>query len=115
MSHAVTLNWDEAPVSEPLPGITRQSISGDRQTMVRYVYAPGSVFPVHSHPEEQITVVLSGRIVFTVDGARHDLGPGDVAVLPGGLAHGATVEGDETVVTINTLSPRRAVDPLAGS
>lgn len=109
------VNWDAIEASEPIPGITRQTVHGDRQSIVRYVYAPGSVFPVHHHPEEQVTVVLSGRIVFTVGGIRRDLGPGDVAVIPPGTEHGAAVEGEETVVTINAMSPRRGRDPLAGS
>ncbi len=83
--------------------------------MVRYVYAPGSVFPVHAHPEEQVTVVVSGRIVFEVAGARVELGAGQVAVIPPNVPHGARVLGDDTVETFNALSPRRSADPLAQS
>lgn len=112
MSGARTLSWEEVEQSEPLPGITRQTVHGDQQSVVRYVYAPGSVFPIHQHPQEQITLVLSGTIAFTVEGERVVLGPGDVAVIPGNVPHGAVVEGDETVVTLNTMSPRRTEDPL---
>jgi quercetin dioxygenase-like cupin family protein len=113
VTEARVIDWADVEQTEPLPGILRQTIHGDQQSMVRYVYAPGSVFPVHSHPQEQITVVLSGVIAFTVDGKRVVLGPGNVAVIPGGVHHGAIVEGPETVVTINTMSPRRAEDPLS--
>jgi quercetin dioxygenase-like cupin family protein len=103
--------WNAVPEEEVIPGITRQIIHGERQTMVRYVYQPGSVFPVHAHPEEQITVVLTGRIAFDINGVHHELGPGEVAVIPGDTPHGARVVGDEIVETINALSPRRGTHP----
>jgi quercetin dioxygenase-like cupin family protein len=40
-----------------------------------------------------------------------ELGPGDVAVVPGGVAHGAEVIGDDEVETYNALSPRRDQSP----
>lgn len=79
--------------------------------MVRYVYQARAVFPIHAHPEEQVTVVVSGRIHFTVDGESVELGPGEAAVIPSGLSHGAEVIGDEAVETFNALSPRRAAHP----
>jgi quercetin dioxygenase-like cupin family protein len=100
-------NWNQLPLEEVYPGITRQVIHGERQTMVRYIYAPGSVFPEHHHPQEQITTVLTGQIEFEIAGERQLFGPGDVGVIPGNVPHGARVVGDVTVETINTLSPRR--------
>jgi quercetin dioxygenase-like cupin family protein len=104
-------NWSNVPAEEVYPGITRQVIHGERQTMIRYVYAPGSVFPQHDHPQEQITTVLTGRIEFDIDGQRRVFAAGDVGVIPGGTPHGARVIGDVTVETINTLSPRRDSSP----
>ena len=103
--------WADLPAEEALPGITRQVVDGANQTMVRYVYAPGSVFPSHAHSEEQITVVVTGRIVFEIDGATYELGPGEVAVIPPNARHGATVVGPDMVETFNALSPRRAASP----
>jgi len=79
--------------------------------MVRYLYEPGSVFPEHSHPEEQITVVISGTIAFDIACRRIVVGPGEVAVIPPNVPHGATVVGTEVVETFNALSPRRASNP----
>lgn len=105
------LAWDDLVADEPVPGVRRQIVDGTRQTVVRYVYAPGAVFPVHAHPEEQVTVVVRGRIGFDVAGQRVELGPGEVAVIPGGVPHGAAVVGAEEVETINALSPRRDAHP----
>lgn len=109
------LTWDALEVEHVLPGITRQTVDGERQTVVRYVYEPGSVFPEHHHAQEQITLVVRGSIRFTVAGQIIDLGPGGIAVIPPDAPHGAVVVGDETVETFNTLCPRRASAPSFSS
>ncbi|ACZ40594.1 cupin domain-containing protein [Sphaerobacter thermophilus] len=111
MTDVRAVAWDDIPDEEVYPGITRQVIHGERQTLVRYVYQPGSVFPQHHHPQEQVTAVLSGRIEFDVAGTRRVFGPGEVAVIPGDVPHGAQVVGDEVVETLNALSPRRDESP----
>ncbi len=111
---ASTMNWSEIPSEDVYAGITRQVVQGQRQTLVRYVYQPGSVFPMHQHPQEQITAVLSGEIEFNVDGAIATLGAGDVAIIPGDTPHGARVIGDVVVETLNNLSPKREQAPGPG-
>jgi quercetin dioxygenase-like cupin family protein len=110
-----TIAWESIPATEVYPGIARQVVNGARQTMVRYVYQPGSIFPIHGHPEEQITVVVSGEIEFTVAGETITLGAGQVAVIPAGIPHGARVVGDQPVETFNALSPRRKQHPAPES
>lgn len=105
------IDWDSIPVEYPLPGIERQTVHGQNQTLVRYIYRSGSVFPVHQHPEEQITIVLSGCIDFTVDGAPITLCSGESAIIPANTPHGARVTGSDTVVTLNTMAPRRSAAP----
>lgn len=107
------IDWNAVPVEHPLDGIARQTVHGDKQSLVRYVYQPGSVFPVHHHPEEQITIILSGSIDFTVDGAPLTLSAGDIALIPPNVPHGAIVSGSEVVETLNTMSPRRSSAPLS--
>lgn len=106
-----TVRWGDLDSETVTEGLERQVVHGDRQTMVRYVYQPGSVFPDHRHVEEQITVVLSGRIRFTVGKERFECGPGSCAVIPGGMPHSADVIGDQVVETLNAYSPRRDSQP----
>ncbi|CAA9557733.1 MAG: hypothetical protein AVDCRST_MAG70-1419 [uncultured Thermomicrobiales bacterium] len=114
----VVITWSDVPAEDAGPGVRRQVIHGGRHTMIRYVYSPGSTFASHAHPQEQVTVVLRGRIAFEIAGRdggldRVEMGPGEVAVIPGGVAHGATVVGEETVETVNALTPRRDLAPHA--
>ncbi len=107
----VVVACDDVATETVGPGIQRQTVHGERQTLVRYHYAPGSIFPVHAHPEEQITIVLTGAITFEIGDQTATLGPGQIATIPGGVPHGASVAGTEPAETLNTLSPRRASAP----
>jgi quercetin dioxygenase-like cupin family protein len=43
--------------------------------------------PPHSHPWEEVYVVLDGELEVFVDGERHRLSPGGVAHVPAGVSH----------------------------
>ena len=101
------LLWQDVPSEQVLPGVQRQRVDGENATVVRYIYEPGSVFPPHSHPEEQMTIVLSGEIEFEVSNTRLSAGAGSIVVIPSGAIHGARVIGDEKVETMNALAPKR--------
>ena len=100
------MRWADLSVELVFPGICRQRVDTEQVTVVRYTYAPGSVFPAHSHPEEQMTIALSGEIEFDVAGGSVRAGAGSVIVLPSGIVHGARVSGGLEVETLNVLSPR---------
>jgi quercetin dioxygenase-like cupin family protein len=104
--------WSSVPEEEVFPGIYRQALVTETSTIVRYIYHPGCVFPVHQHPEEQITVVHSGEIEFTVDGEIVVLSAGQIAVIPGDVPHGARVTADAVVVTDNFIASSNRT-PLA--
>jgi quercetin dioxygenase-like cupin family protein len=106
-----SIDWANSSGEEVYPGISRQILQGEHQTLVRYVYAPGSRFPLHSHRQEQITAVISGEIEFTVGGETIKLQVGQAAVIPANMPHGARVIGESPVETLNALSPRRDEQP----
>jgi quercetin dioxygenase-like cupin family protein len=99
-----TLSWNDIEATEVFPGIVRQAIVTVESTIVRYTYYPGCVFPVHQHPEEQVTIVHSGEIEFEVNGTAVILSAGQIAVIPGGIPHGARVTGEEVVITDNFIA-----------
>jgi quercetin dioxygenase-like cupin family protein len=101
---AAVINWDEVEATELFPGVIRQAVVSATSTVVRYTYHPGCVFPVHQHPEEQITIVHTGEIAFEVDGQPVTLRAGQVAIIPGGVPHGARVLASETVITDNYIA-----------
>ncbi len=97
-------NWSDLKETEPHPGVFRQVYTSGGLQVVRYRYAPGSVYPTHSHPQEQMTIVLRGRLTFDVDGAAQEVGEGDVVFIPGGVPHGAVTPEDGEALTLNFFS-----------
>ena len=100
------VNWDSVPVERPAEGIERQMVVGERVMICRFRFAPNLVTPEHSHPHEQMSLVVSGRVRFFVEGEERIAVPGDVLHFPPDCWHGATMM-DEEVVLIDIFSPVR--------
>lgn len=72
-----------------LPGLDFRPVLGE-DTMVNFVhFAPHTEAPRHAHAEEQIVVVLEGEFDFEIAGEVRTMRPGDVAVVPSWVPHGA--------------------------
>jgi mannose-6-phosphate isomerase-like protein (cupin superfamily) len=56
--------------------------------------APGAASPEHALTHEEVFVALSGRAAATLDGVRHDVGPGDAIVVGPGVPFVIATEGD---------------------
>lgn len=109
------LNWDTVPIEEVNPSMKRKIITGEKLMIARMSLKDGFVVPLHSHMNEQITQVLSGRMRFWFGAEKEEmmeLGPGDVVVIPPNLPHEALMLGD--VEEIDTWAPPRQ-DWLDGS
>ena len=68
-------------------------------------HQPGEVEELHTHDEDHILVMRSGRMRWTVEGETIDAGAGDVIVSPAGTQHGFEVLGDEPVKLLCIESP----------
>jgi quercetin dioxygenase-like cupin family protein len=91
---------------EPFPGVLRWTFDAEGATVTRYDFEPGASFPIHHHPQEQITVVTRGEIEFTADGAAKRMAPGDWSVVRGGVEHGIRAGSDGASI-VATIVPRR--------
>jgi quercetin dioxygenase-like cupin family protein len=84
----VEVDEDVAAV-EFVPGLVFRPVVGD-QLMANFVrFDPDTVAPLHSHEEEQITVVIEGELEFDLAGDRRTMRPGMAVVVPPGVPHGA--------------------------
>lgn len=106
LSGAQHLNWSGIPIDHPAVGIERQMVVGDCLMICRFRFAPFLVTPEHSHPHEQMSMVVSGRVRFFVEGAERIALPGDVLHFPSNCRHGATMM-EEEVVLIDIFAPVR--------
>ena len=77
------------------PGVTRSdlqrrdlSVQGREAIQVRVDLAPGSVFPRHRHPGEELVYVIEGALEYQIDGDTPvTLRAGDVLFVPAGAVH----------------------------
>src|SRR6266567_7266241 len=103
MDTALVIDWDELEFSEARPGIFGATVHTPQLTATLYRYAAGAGWEEHEHPEDQITQVLEGTIDFVVNGQAVRLTAGQLALLPGGTPHAATVPATGAAVTLNVF------------
>jgi quercetin dioxygenase-like cupin family protein len=102
--------WDEidpVPERRMVGKVTFKPLTGETSQLLRVEVAAGTVFPAQSdprehdsHPNEQIDVVVSGRIKFVVEGREWILGPGEALSIPPGANHSCEVLEDTTVFEV---------------
>ena len=69
------------------PGVSIETTAGTSMMISVVTFEPGSAVPDHSHPHEQMGMMVSGRLEFTVGGITRVLGPGEIWRIPGGVVH----------------------------
>ena len=102
-----TIDWDEQEFTEVRPGILGAKVHTPQLTATLYRYGADSSREEHQHPQDQITTVLEGVIDFVVDGEPVRLAAGQLATLPGGTPHSATVPAPGAV-SLNVFTHRDA-------
>lgn len=103
---ALVTDWSKVDVERPSKGIRRQMVVGENVMICRFTFDPFLVTPEHTHPHEQMTLIVKGKVKFIIDGEVHIVSPGDVLHFPPNNRHGATML-DEEVVLIDIFSPIR--------
>ena len=86
MAELERLNWDALEWEDVNPHMKRKIITGDLMTVAKIALKDGFTVPLHSHINEQITQVISGKMQFRFgDNGEEEmiLGPGDVVVIAG--------------------------------
>jgi quercetin dioxygenase-like cupin family protein len=97
--------WDQIEKEQLSPYLARQVIHGENMTVARIHLAKGAVVPLHSHPNEQITLLVSGRLRFIMAGEERVVEAGETVQIPPQLPH--QVEALEDSVAVDLFSPVR--------
>lgn len=91
---------------EIFPGVEIRTTAG-RGIMLSVVrFEANSVVEDHSHPHEQMGMMISGHLQFTVGGVTRVLGPGDIWRIPGGVVHRVRAL-EEPAVALDVFHPIR--------
>lgn len=77
------------PGKEIARGVTIKPLAGDH-VMLNYVeFAPHAEVPTHSHPHEQLGLMIEGELDLRIGDQERTVRPGDTYVIPSGVPHGA--------------------------
>ena len=87
-------------------GIVARAVNGERMTLAVVDLEPGAVLPEHHHENEQLGVVLSGKISMRIGSEKNELHPGDTYTIPSHVPHEATV-GEEACTVVDVFVPIR--------
>lgn len=87
-------------------GVTRRILAHSGGMMaVEVNFEKDAVGPLHNHPHEQLTYVLSGRFAFTIDGVTHEVTAGDTLYKKPHVMHGCVCL--EAGTLLDTFTPQR--------
>lgn len=102
-----------SPPARP-PGTTRTdlqrhdlSVNGWESLQALVSFAPGSSFPRHRHPGEEIIYVTQGTIEYEVEGKTIVVKAGEVLFIPNGIVHAARNPGQEPAAELATYVVRK--------
>ncbi|WP_246196396.1 cupin domain-containing protein [Aquisphaera giovannonii] len=86
---------------EIAPGVEIRTTATSGMMLSVVHFEAGSQLPDHSHPHQQMGVLVSGRLEFVIGGLTRILGPGDVWRIPGGVPHRArAIEGPAEAIDV---------------
>ena len=97
---------DATRAFELAAGVSGQPLFGDAAMLNLIRFEPGAIVPLHSHPHEQLGIVLEGMQALVVDGVPSELGPLEAYVLPGGVEHSAYC-GPDGALVLDVFTPVR--------
>ncbi|MGC8641449.1 MAG: cupin domain-containing protein [Isosphaeraceae bacterium] len=88
------------------PGVEIRTTAGQAIMLSVVRFEPGSAVADHSHPHEQMGMMISGRLEFNVGGITRVLGPGDIWRIPGNVVHSVKAF-QEPAVALDVFHPIR--------
>jgi mannose-6-phosphate isomerase-like protein (cupin superfamily) len=103
--------WDEVPqdaeAGPTLPaGMTRRGIVLGDVMLALHGAVAGLKAEPHSHPNDQIAIMLKGRMLMEIDGEARLMEPGEFAFVPRNVKHRIQTI-DEDAIVLDVFCPVR--------
>jgi quercetin dioxygenase-like cupin family protein len=93
--------WENAE-----PGVKRKIFEPGKTIMMMEVhFEAGAEGYEHSHPHEQLSYLIQGKIEFTIDGEKTVIAAGETIYIPSGAKHGAKAL--EPSILLDSFTPVR--------
>jgi len=90
-----------------LPGLEFRPVTTETVLTNFVTFEPNAPAPMHHHVEQQIAIVLSGELAFTVGEESTVMHAGDCVVIPPNVRHGGAA-GPEGCTVLDVFTPPRA-------
>jgi len=97
--------WQDVELEQLNPLFQRQFVVGEAVMLERILLKKGSVVPLHSHLNEQISYVLDGVLQFRLDDREIVVRSGEVLCIPPHMPH--EVLALEDTVDLDIFNPPR--------
>ncbi len=78
-------------------------VTGQQVELGVLTYKAGQGAKMHAHPQEQIFLILKGRMRMTLGDEVAEIGPGEVAHMPPNVPHMVEVLEDSEVVSCKSM------------
>lgn len=88
------------------PGVDIYTTYGENVMLSLVEFEPHAVVEEHSHPHEQLGLMLEGEAEFIVGGESRIVRKGEMWRIPGGVKH-KVIAGDQPVRAIDVFHPIR--------
>lgn len=107
-SQVYVARWNDLETDRPMAQIARKRIIGEHVMVSRVELEKGFRVPTHAHENEQLAMVMSGKIAFLLDEGKPTqreevLTGGEVLVIPPNCPHAA--HAIEDTVVLDVFSP----------
>jgi quercetin dioxygenase-like cupin family protein len=83
------IDLSQQPEKEMFPGGRVRFVHSGHMTLAYWSFEAGAVLPLHQHPHEQVTSIVSGELELNVGGEVRACPAGSVIVIAGGIPHQA--------------------------
>jgi unsaturated pyranuronate lyase len=101
------VDFDSLPVIDVWGTTVRaRRVEGERLTLALVELAPDAIVPGHQHENEQLGMVITGTVTFTIGDETRVLGPGGSWRIPSNVHHQVSV-GPEGAMVIDIFAPTR--------
>jgi unsaturated pyranuronate lyase len=101
------VDFDSLPVIDVWGSTVRaRRVEGERLTLALVELAPDAIVPGHQHENEQLGMVITGTVTFTIGDETRVLGPGGSWRIPSNVHHQVSV-GPEGAMVIDIFAPTR--------
>jgi quercetin dioxygenase-like cupin family protein len=100
--------WDDMPIEQVKEGLGRRLVTGERMMLAHIYLDKGSVVPLHSHDNEQLTYVLEGALHFWIGEDESEevvVRAGEVLHIPSWVPHKAVAL--EDTLDVDVFCPPR--------